>query len=148
MDYKSALPEDVYRLYQGKPGTGVVTFWCGEGNDLTVLLEHVDLLNCLNWLHIQLLQSALQLLVIGAGAFMRLFDFSSWSSFSSDSDGCSLSLEPRELGLIHDSLKLQSSDRLWERRILRQMRIAEAMERDGCCGGKGRGVWNWSMLAD
>lgn len=32
---------------------------------VAVLLEHVNLLDCLNWLHIQLLERGLQLLVIG-----------------------------------------------------------------------------------
>ena len=45
-------------------------------NDIAVALEHVDLLNCLDGLHIQLLQRRLQLLVIGAGASDDLLDFS------------------------------------------------------------------------
>ena len=45
-------------------------------NDVSIALEHVDLLNRLDRLHIKLLQRRLQLLVIGAGALVDLLDFS------------------------------------------------------------------------
>ena len=109
-------PEDVVSGDIKRNGRSVdFTLRCSEVDHLTVLLEHVDLLNRLNRLHIQFLQRALQLLVIGSGAFMRLFDFSPGSSFSSDTDSGCLCLEPCELGLIHDSPELEASDRLQER---------------------------------
>ena len=45
----------------------VITLWCREVNDVAILLEHVDLLNSLNWLNVQLLESGLELLVIVLG---------------------------------------------------------------------------------
>lgn len=101
-------------------GTGIgdrrFTFWCSEVNDLTVLFEHIDLLNCLNGLHIQLLQGALQLLVICAGTLVRLLDLATRRPFSSDSDSGSLSLEPGELGLIHDFPELDPVSTLQQQR--------------------------------
>jgi hypothetical protein len=69
------------------------TFWCSEMEYLTIFFEHVDFLNCLDRLYIQLLQSSLQFLVIGSGTLVSLFHFSAWCALSTDSDGCSLSLE-------------------------------------------------------
>lgn len=42
------------------------TFRGSEVNDIAILLEHVDLLDCLNWLDVELLQRRLQLLVVRA----------------------------------------------------------------------------------
>ena len=52
-------------------------------DDVTIRLEHVDLLNCLDRLHVHLLQGCLELLVVGAGALVDLFDFSSGCAFAS-----------------------------------------------------------------
>jgi hypothetical protein len=43
-------------------------------DDVAVLLEHVDLLNALDGLDVQLLESGLELLVIGAGVADDLLD--------------------------------------------------------------------------
>ena len=43
-------------------------------NDVAVALEHVDLLNSLNGLDVQLLECALKLLVIGTGRPVDLLD--------------------------------------------------------------------------
>ena len=40
-------------------------------DDVTVVLEHVDLLDGLDGLHVHLLQRGLQLLVVGAGTLVR-----------------------------------------------------------------------------
>jgi hypothetical protein len=48
------------------------TFGSGEVNDVAILLEHVDLLNSLDWLDVQLLKRSLQLLVVGAGGLVDL----------------------------------------------------------------------------
>lgn len=41
-----------------------LTLGGGEVNDVSVTLEHVDLLNCLDRLRVQLLEGGLELLVI------------------------------------------------------------------------------------
>ena len=51
----------------------LLTFWRCKVNDIAIILEHVDLLNCLDRLHIHLLQRGLQLLIVRAGALVRLF---------------------------------------------------------------------------
>lgn len=54
-------------------------------NDVAVALEHVDLLNRLDGLHIQLLEGRLQLLVVGAGALVDLLDLSPGSALATTS---------------------------------------------------------------
>ena len=51
-------------------------------NDIAIRLEHVDLLNCLDGLSVQLLQGLLELLVVGAGSSGRTLDLSSGSTFA------------------------------------------------------------------
>ena len=51
-----------------------LTLWCGEVNDVAVALEHVDLLDGLNRLDIQLLKRGLELLVVGASGPVDLLD--------------------------------------------------------------------------
>jgi hypothetical protein len=67
-------------------------------DDVSVALEHVDLLNGLNWLDIELLQRSLQLLIIRARALVDLLDFPARRTFAADTNR---RLHPRELGLIH-----------------------------------------------
>jgi hypothetical protein len=45
-------------------------------DNVAVALEHVDLLDSLDRLDVELLQGGLKLLVIGTGALMNLLDFS------------------------------------------------------------------------
>jgi len=52
-------------------------------NDIAVTLEHVDLLDRLNWLDVELLQRRLQLLVVGARGFVDLLDFTPRSALAS-----------------------------------------------------------------
>lgn len=54
-------------------------------NDVSVTLEHVHLLNGLDRLNVQFLKSCLELLVVGAGAFVDLLDLPA---------GCSLTAIP------------------------------------------------------
>lgn len=61
---------------------GELTLWCREVNNVAVTLEHVDLLNCLDWLHIELLQRGLELLVVGAGALVDLLNLPPWCAFA------------------------------------------------------------------
>lgn len=51
-------------------------------NHIPILLEHVDFLNGLNWLHIELLKRRLQLLVIRARRLMDFLHFSPGRAFT------------------------------------------------------------------
>lgn len=44
------------------------TFWCRKVNHISVLLKEIHLLNCLDWLDIELFQGPLQLAVVCPGA--------------------------------------------------------------------------------
>jgi hypothetical protein len=59
------------------------TLWCGEVDDVAVALEHVDLLNSLDGLNVQLLERSLELLVVGAGRPVDLLDLSARSTLAS-----------------------------------------------------------------
>lgn len=52
----------------------LLTLGSGKVDDVAVALEHVDLLNRLDGLDVELLQGALELLVVGAGALVDLLD--------------------------------------------------------------------------
>lgn len=67
------------------------TFRGSEMNHVSVFLEHIDLLNCLNGLHVELLQRSLQLLVIGARSLVHFLLFSPWCSFAPKSQNASAS---------------------------------------------------------
>lgn len=59
------------------------TLWCGEVENVAVFPEHVHLLNALNRLHVQLLQSTLQLFVVLRASGLRFtHDFSAHRSLS------------------------------------------------------------------
>jgi hypothetical protein len=51
-------------------------------DDVSVLLEHVDLLDGLNGLDVHLLEGSLELLVIGAGGLVDLLDLAAGSTLS------------------------------------------------------------------
>lgn len=51
-------------------------------DDVSVSLEHVNLLNRLDRLNIELLEGCLQLLVVHSCALVDLLDLSSWCAFS------------------------------------------------------------------
>lgn len=55
----------------------VHTLWCREVDDVSVGLEHVDLLNGLDGLDVELLERALELLVVGTSALVNLLDLPS-----------------------------------------------------------------------
>lgn len=50
------------------------TLWCREVDDVAVALEHVDLLNSLDGLDVQLLERSLELLVVGSSSPVDLLD--------------------------------------------------------------------------
>lgn len=59
------------------------TLWCGEVENVAVFPEHVHFLNALNRLHVQLLQSTLQLFIVLRASGLRLtHDFSAHRSLS------------------------------------------------------------------
>lgn len=60
-----------------------LTLGSGEVDDVAVLLEHVDLLDGLDGLHVHLLQGRLQLLVVGAGGLVDLLDLAAGSALAS-----------------------------------------------------------------
>lgn len=55
-------------------------------DDVAIFLEHVDLLDGLDGLHVHLLQRSLQLLVIGAGRLVDLLDLAAGSALASSCD--------------------------------------------------------------
>lgn len=58
------------------------TFRSRKVDDVSIRLEHVDLLNGLNRLDIQLLERSLQLLVVNTASLMNLLDLSSRCALS------------------------------------------------------------------
>jgi hypothetical protein len=52
-------------------------------DDVSIALEHVNLLNRLDGLDVELLESGLQLLVVGAGALVDLLDLPAWGALAS-----------------------------------------------------------------
>jgi hypothetical protein len=52
-------------------------------DDVAILLEHVDLLNTLDGLDVQLLEGGLELLVVGIGGPVDLLDLAAGSALAS-----------------------------------------------------------------
>lgn len=71
-------------------------------DDISVGFEHVDLLNGLDGLDVELLQGSLQLLVVCACALVDLLDLSSWRAFSTVHS--TVSIAPYALALVSSSL--------------------------------------------
>ena len=61
----------------------MLTLWCRKMDDVTIRLEHVDFLDCLDRLHVHLLQSCLELLVVRSSALVDLLDLPPWCTFAS-----------------------------------------------------------------
>lgn len=68
---------------EGVGGDGGVDLGGGEVDDISVLLEHVDLLDGLDGLDVHLLQGGLELLVVGTGGLVDLLDLAAGSTLSS-----------------------------------------------------------------
>lgn len=66
----------------GRNGGGIRTLGCREVDDVAVALEHVDLLDGLDGLDVQLLEGRLELLVVGAGAPLDLLDLPAGSALA------------------------------------------------------------------
>lgn len=58
------------------------TLGSSEMDHVAVLLEHIDLLNRLDRLHVELFQRRLKLFVVGTRSFVHLFRFSPWRAFA------------------------------------------------------------------
>lgn len=64
------------------------TFRRREMNDIAVALEHVHLLNCLNWLHIEFLQGCLELLVVCTAGLVHFLDLASRCALATVCSSC------------------------------------------------------------
>lgn len=51
-------------------------------NHIAVLLEHVDLLNCLDRLDVELLQGLLELAVVGSRCLVHLLGLPAWCALA------------------------------------------------------------------
>lgn len=77
------------RLGQARPGPDLTptgtrhTAGSTEVDDVAVLLEHVDLLNSLDGLDVQLLEGGLELLVVGISGAVDLLDLAAGSALAS-----------------------------------------------------------------
>lgn len=74
-------------LSWGRGGVGPHTLGGSEVNHVAVALEHVDLLNRLDGLDVELLERLLQLLVVGAGPGGRALHLSAGGALASDPRG-------------------------------------------------------------
>lgn len=72
---------------------GPHTLGGGKVNDIAIALEHVDLLDSLDGLDIQLLEGLLKLLVVGAGAGRGALHLPAGSALSTDPCGSTELLE-------------------------------------------------------
>ena len=52
-------------------------------DNIPILLEHIHLLNRLDWLDVELLERGLQFFVVGAGGLMDFLLFPAWGAFPS-----------------------------------------------------------------
>jgi hypothetical protein len=66
-------------------GISRLTLWCRKVDDVAVALEHVDLLNGLDGLDVELLQGLLELLVVAARAGRSPLDLSPGSTLATTS---------------------------------------------------------------
>ena len=90
------------------------TLWRREVDDVTIRLEHVDLFDGLDWLHIHLLESCLKLLVVRACGFMHLLDLSPWCAFASVV--LTLAIMLALLSMLRGRRRLHTRE-MWKRRM-------------------------------
>lgn len=87
MDYLVAVTRQLSTFWIWGDGDGSwseeLTLGGGEVDDISVLLEHVDLLDGLDGLDVHLLQGGLELLVVGTGGLVDLLDLAAGSTLSS-----------------------------------------------------------------
>jgi hypothetical protein len=86
-----------------------LTLWCGKVDDVAVLLEHVDLLNGLDGLDVQLLQGLLELLVIAGRAGGSPLDLSPWGALATISTLDHIIQPERNLLVIESAVARGSS---------------------------------------
>jgi hypothetical protein len=95
---------------EGVGGDGGVDLGGSKVDDVSVLLEHVDLLNSLDGLGVQLLKGELKLLVVGTGAGRCALDLSSGGTLSTSS-GTEAELLEAFLDVGHDGRNSIAGDR-------------------------------------
>lgn len=87
VDYLVAVTRQLSTFWIWGDGDGSwseeLTLGGGEVDDISVLLEHVDLLDGLDGLDVHLLQGGLELLVVGTGGLVDLLDLAAGSTLSS-----------------------------------------------------------------
>lgn len=67
-------------------------------DDVSIFLEHVDLLDRLDGLDVKFLQRSLQLLVVGAGRLVDFLGLAAWCAFASAVWRCVLAGQLATLG--------------------------------------------------
>lgn len=65
-------------------GPTSLTLGCGKVNDVAITFEHVDLLDSLDGLDVELLEGLLELLVVGAGPLGRALHLAARGAFAAD----------------------------------------------------------------
>jgi len=65
-------------------GPTSLTLGCGKVNDVAIALEHVDLLDSLDGLNVELLEGLLELLVVGAGPLGRTLHLAARGTLAAD----------------------------------------------------------------
>ena len=60
------------------------TLGSSKVDNISIRLEHVDLLNGLDWLNVKFLERCLQLLVVYSSTLMDLLDLSPWGTLSAN----------------------------------------------------------------
>ena len=78
----------------------VHTLWCSEVDNVSVGLEHVDLLDCLDGLHVDLLKSGLELLVVHTRVLRLGLDLTSRGTLSAITPQLSASIHQFLLPLM------------------------------------------------
>lgn len=85
----SSLPLAMGSRHETQVGI-ILTLGGSEVDDISVLLEHVDLLDGLDGLDVHLLKGGLELLVIGTGGLVDLLDLAAGRTLASDGNRSSV----------------------------------------------------------
>jgi hypothetical protein len=82
LSFSSVAPLSYINSYPSFREEGL-TLGVGEVDDVAILLEHVDLLNSLDGLDVHLLESGLELLVVGGGGLVDALGLAAGGTLSS-----------------------------------------------------------------
>lgn len=123
---------------QSSERSAKLTLGCREVDDVAVALEHVDLLDGLDGLDVELLQGGLELLVVTAGALVDLLDLPARSTLAS------ITIIIRQRGALDPLSHAKKSKAFWRlgagRVLLRNRkslpysrhRVSRALARQSC----------------